>query len=90
MPKRHPDHLALRSCAVCRQVKPKGSMTRLVRLPDGSVDLDASGKAAGRGTYVCTEAACHEPGRLTDGVRRALGAVVDPETLFGEEMHATT
>ena len=89
MPKRRPDHVAMRSCAVCRQVQPKRSMTRVVRHADGRAGLDPSGRAPGRGTYVCDQSACREPQRLTAAVQRALG--VRPESLALEEaVHATT
>jgi predicted RNA-binding protein YlxR (DUF448 family) len=90
MPKRRPDHVALRTCAVCRQVHPKREMTRLVRGADGSVSFDPTGKAAGRGTYVCNETACREPRRLAEAVRRALGAALEPSQLAIKESHATT
>jgi len=83
MPKRRPDHQPQRTCAVCRQVHPKQSMTRLVRGSDGSVGADPSGKAPGRGTYLCGDPACHEPARLADAVQRAL-------RVFDGEAHATT
>jgi predicted RNA-binding protein YlxR (DUF448 family) len=89
MPKRRPDHQPLRSCAVCREVHPKREMMRLVRHADGSVSADASGKAAGRGTYLCDDPACREPGRLADGVRRALGTTVDASNLLAEVTNAT-
>jgi len=89
MPKRRPDHLPLRTCAVCREVHPKRSMSRLVRRADGSVAADPTGKAAGRGTYLCDQAACREPRRLAEGVQRALGGPVDIETILAEVEHAT-
>jgi uncharacterized protein len=90
MPKRRPDHQPLRSCAVCRKVHPKREMTRLVRHADGTVSADMSGKAAGRGTYLCNDSGCREPIRLVDGVRRALGATVDPAVLLAEVTNATS
>ena len=89
MPKRRPDHQPLRTCAVCREVHPKRSMSRLVRRPDGSVVLDATGKAPGRGTYLCDQAACPEPRRLAEGVERALGGPVQVEMILAEVEHAT-
>ena len=84
MPKRRPDHQPLRSCAVCREVHPKREMTRIVRRADGSVAFDASGKAAGRGTYLCDDPVCREPARLADGVRRTLGVGIEPGILLAE------
>jgi len=89
MPKRRPEHQPQRTCAVCREVHPKRSMTRLVRRADGSVAADPSGKAPGRGTYLCDQAACRDPRRLADGVHRALGVTVSPELLAAEVSHAT-
>ena len=90
MPKRHPDHVPMRTCAVCRQVKAKRSMTRVVRAADGSVALDPTGKAAGRGTYICDDPACREPQRLAMAVQRALGSAVEPGALTLEVTHAPT
>jgi predicted RNA-binding protein YlxR (DUF448 family) len=81
MPKRRPDHIPMRTCAVCRQVRPKRSMTRFVRTADGEVTADPAGKAQGRGTYVCDQIDCREPARLTESVRRALGAAPAVELL---------
>lgn len=88
MPKRRPEHQPQRTCAVCREVHPKRSMTRLVRRADGSVVADPSGKAPGRGTYVCDQAACREPRRLVEGVQRALGTAISPELLLAEATNA--
>ena len=89
MPKRRPDHQPLRTCAVCRDVHPKRSMSRLVRNADGTVTVDPTGKAPGRGTYLCDQAACHEPGRLAEGVHRALGGPVDAAMILSGVEHAT-
>lgn len=65
-------------------------MTRVVRGADGSVAIDPTGRAAGRGTYVCDDAACREPRRLADAVTRALGAAVKPGALVLEVTDAAT
>jgi hypothetical protein len=51
-----------RTCVACRQVKPKRALIRVVRVPDGSVNVDETGKANGRGAYLCGERACWEAG----------------------------
>jgi uncharacterized protein len=90
MPKKRPDHIPMRTCAVCRTVRPKRSMARLVRGPDGLVAADQTGRAPGRGTYVCDNSGCREPQRLAESVKRALGAPPAPGTLEHEEKHAAT
>ena len=91
MPKRRPDHVPTRTCAVCRQSHPKREMTRVVRAPDGSVSLDPTGRAAGRGTYICNDPACRDGERRTEAVKRALGVEPAPGTLeFEGVTNATT
>ena len=89
MPKRRPEHQPLRTCAVCREVHPKRSMTRVVRLADGSILVDPTGKAPGRGTYLCEQAACREPKALAEGIQRALGGSVRAEQILAEVSHAS-
>ena len=52
--------------------------------------IDPTGKAAGRGTYVCDAEACREPRRLAEAVNRALGAAVEPGSLRLEVIDAAT
>jgi len=42
----------------CRKVRPKRELIRLVRTPDGSVEVDTGGKEAGRGAYLCRAQEC--------------------------------
>ena len=51
-------HIPLRSCIVCRKSKEKSELLRVVRRPDGEVVIDATGKEAGRGAYVCRSGDC--------------------------------
>ncbi len=50
--------IPLRQCIACRALKEKKEMLRVVKNKDGEVFLDFSGKAAGRGAYVCDSADC--------------------------------
>ncbi len=45
---------------------------RVVRSPDGTTGLDATGKAAGRGAYVCRDGACLDRAVGRGGLARAL------------------
>ena len=49
MPKRRPDHVPTRTCAVCRTSRPKREMTRIVRAADGSIAPRRHRAAAGPG-----------------------------------------
>lgn len=50
--------IPLRMCVSCRQMKPKKEMLRVVRNKEGAIALDRTGKAPGRGAYVCDDPAC--------------------------------
>ena len=52
--------MPMRMCFACREMKPKKEMLRVVKTADGEVFADASGKAAGRGAYICSAEACRK------------------------------
>jgi len=47
-----------RTCIACRNVKPKPSLTRVVCAPQGGVAVDETGRANGRGAYLCRNRQC--------------------------------
>lgn len=53
-----PKHVPLRTCVVCRRKEAKRGFVRIVRTPAGAVTIDLSGKANGRGAYLCDDPAC--------------------------------
>lgn len=55
-PKKQP----LRQCTGCGEMKPKKELVRIVKTPDGNIMLDRSGKANGRGAYLCYSAECYK------------------------------
>jgi predicted RNA-binding protein YlxR (DUF448 family) len=55
-------HIPQRSCVACGQVRPKRELVRLVRLPGGGVEVDPSGRKAGRGAYLCPATDCWQAG----------------------------
>ena len=50
----------LRQCVGCGEMKPKPELVRIVRSPEGTVSLDRSGKANGRGAYICRSVECYK------------------------------
>ena len=53
-------HVPLRRCVMCRASLPKAELVRLVRDVEGRFELDPTGRAGGRGTWVCRRCA-HDP-----------------------------
>ena len=49
---------ALRMCIACRELFDKKDLKRIVRTPQGDVLFDPTGKAAGRGAYLCSDPEC--------------------------------
>jgi predicted RNA-binding protein YlxR (DUF448 family) len=52
-------------------VRPKDELVRIVRGADGTVAVDATGAASGRGAYLCGAAACLERGLKRERLSRA-------------------
>ena len=72
-----PKSIPQRQCVGCREKKPKPGLIRVVRAPDGAISLDARGKAAGRGAYLCPSPACLKKAQKTHALERALEAKID-------------
>ncbi len=53
-------HIPQRTCVVCHTTKPKRELLRVVRTPQGHVELDPGGKKSGRGAYLCARHSCWE------------------------------
>ena len=48
----------LRRCIGCNEMKDKKSLIRVIKSPEGNIQLDPTGKANGRGAYVCKDSEC--------------------------------
>ncbi len=65
-------HVPLRTCIACRTTGAKRGLVRIVRTPEGSVEVDTTGKAAGRGAYICRRRQCWQEALRRDALARAL------------------
>ena len=75
-----PKKIPMRQCLGCREMKPKSTLIRVVRAPDGSkITLDFKGKAPGRGAYVCPDPACLKKAVKSRALERAFSAQIPPE-----------
>ncbi|MGE5579187.1 MAG: RNase P modulator RnpM [Bacillota bacterium] len=68
MPRKLPE----RTCLGCQAVKPKREMVRIVRTPEGVIEVDPTGKKSGRGAYVCPNLECLELLRKGKRLERVL------------------
>jgi predicted RNA-binding protein YlxR (DUF448 family) len=69
-------HIPQRTCAVCRTKDAKRKLTRVVKTPEGRIELDATGKASGRGAYLCDRAECWVRAAETNALGAALRVVI--------------
>ena len=83
-------HQPLRTCVACRQAKPKRELTRIVRTPEGQIMVDPTGKANGRGAYLCSDRACWERAIKRRVLNHALKTEVDAEGTQRLLEHAAT
>ena len=70
-----------RQCMGCRERKAKKEMIRVVRMTDGTVSLDFSGKLNGRGAYICPDPQCLAKAQRSKALERSLEVSI-PETVY--------
>ena len=73
--------IPLRMCIGCREMKPKRELIRVVRLPEGQVSLDSTGRMPGRGAYICKNADCLAAAVKAKRLQKALSCPI-PEEVF--------
>jgi len=70
-----------RQCMGCRERKEKRQMIRVVRTPEGAVNLDFSGKMNGRGAYICPNSDCLKKALRSKALDRALEVTIPEEVI---------
>ena len=69
----------MRMCVGCREMHPKKELIRIVLPKEGEMVADPSGKAHGRGAYICRKQECLERAKKQKAVR------IPPHILEGLE-----
>lgn len=64
-------------CVGCQEMKNKKELLRVVRTPDGEIELDHTGKKAGRGSYICASEQCFAKAFKEKRLERALKQKID-------------
>ena len=72
-----PRKIPMRMCVGCREMKPKMELLRVVKPQDGDARIDRTGKAQGRGAYVCQSAECLKKAQKTRALDRALETKIE-------------
>ncbi len=69
----------LRKCLGCNEMKPKKELIRIVRSPEGKVSMDKTGKAQGRGCYICPKLSCLEAAAKSKRIQNALEVPIESD-----------
>ncbi|MDR2183319.1 MAG: YlxR family protein [Clostridiales bacterium] len=70
----------VRRCVGCREMKNKAQLVRIVRNTDESgFAVDDTGKSAGRGAYICKDAACFKKAVKSGGFERSFKQKIPQE-----------
>ena len=83
MPKKK--NVPMRMCIACREMKPKQEMLRVVRNADGEIFPDPTGKAPGRGAYICDNGECLKKLAGKKLLHKTFSTDVAPEVYRGIE-----
>ena len=77
----------MRKCIGCMESKPKKELIRIVS-GEGGLTLDLSGKANGRGAYLCADPKCLAKAVKKNAFQRSLGSAPTGEQLdaFAEQL----
>ena len=83
-----PKHVPQRTCIACRSTEARRGLVRIVRTPEGRVELDATGKKNGRGAYVHESRECWDAVLKRDRLGHALKVAVPAEDMERLAAHA--
>ena len=73
--------IPLRTCMGCNEKKPKKELVRIVKNKDGEIFIDRTGKADGRGAYICDSIECLEKVTKSKRLERVLEIQI-PEEVY--------
>ncbi len=68
-----------RTCIGCNSQKDKKELIRIVKNKDGIISVDRSGKAQGRGAYICDNVECLKKAIKSKRLDRAFGTKISDE-----------
>ena len=73
--------IPVRTCIGCKCKKPKKEMIRIIRTPDGKIEIDKTGKKSGRGAYLCGDVKCLDIAFRENNLNKSLKQDIPMKTL---------
>lgn len=74
-----PKKIPLRMCTGCGEMKPKKELVRVVKPKEGDIDIDLTGRANGRGAYICRQLSCLQKARKARRFEKAFSCKIPDE-----------
>lgn len=71
--------IPLRKCVGCGEMKEKKEMIRVLKTPEDTIILDTTGRANGRGAYICNNSECLKKAIKNKGLERSLKSHIPEE-----------
>lgn len=71
-----------RTCIGCGLKKDKKELVRIVRTPEGALQLDPTGRMNGRGAYVCRDTACLDKALKKKALQRSLKEEISEDVIL--------
>lgn len=68
--------IPMRKCVGCGEMKNKKELLRVLRTPEGNYMIDTTGRANGRGAYLCSSRECLEKAIRSKGLERSFKAPI--------------
>ena len=83
------NHILMRKYIVCKNSKPKKELIRIVDR-SSEIEIDYTGRANGRGAYICNNPECFDIAEKKGILKRAFRRNIDEEVLktFFKELRA--
>ncbi len=72
-----------RQCIGCRESQEKKQLIRIVKTPEGEIQLDRTGRKNGRGAYLCDNIECLKKARKSNSLNRSFKMDV-PDEIYEE------
>ena len=81
--------IPMRKCVGCGEGKEKKEMIRILKTPEDEIILDTTGRANGRGAYICNSADCLAKAIKNKGLERSLKSQIpeDVSARLKEELN---
>ena len=70
-----------RTCIGCQEKKPKKVLLRIIKTPEGIVEIDETGKKSGRGAYLCYNKECFKEALKKKRLGKALKTELSPDMI---------